>query len=123
MPAIDSWRTKVQAHHDQSMGTQEQSAWSADDFWVPIVAEFKADPHRTDDPVIERIRHHIGADGTVIDVGGGAGRFALPLALRCKHVTVVEPSESMIQALRDDAREADIPEPVRRAGALGRGGD
>ena len=40
---------------------------------------------------------------TVIDVGGGAGRFALPLALHCKHVTVVEPSESMIEALREEA--------------------
>jgi cyclopropane fatty-acyl-phospholipid synthase-like methyltransferase len=45
---------------------------------------------------------------TVLDVGGGAGRFALPLALRCRHVTVVEPSPSMGESLRQVAAEAQI---------------
>ncbi len=45
---------------------------------------------------------------TVLDVGAGAGRLALPLALRCRHVTVVEPSESMLEQLREVAKEAEV---------------
>jgi SAM-dependent methyltransferase len=45
---------------------------------------------------------------TVLDVGGGAGRFALPLALRCRRVTVVEPSQSMVEGLRDLASASNI---------------
>ena len=103
MSAVESWTSKVQAHHDQPIRTQNESSWSAGDFREPIVSDFRADPHRTDDLVLDRIRRDVGGHMTVIDVGGGAGRFALPLALHCKHVTVVEPSESMIEALREEA--------------------
>ena len=42
----------------------------------------------------------------VVDVGGGAGRVSLPLALRCREVLTVEPSEGMAaeyEASRQDA--------------------
>ena len=35
-------------------------------------------------------------------------RYALPLALRCRRVTVVEPSPSMVAQLREGAKEAEI---------------
>jgi SAM-dependent methyltransferase len=44
----------------------------------------------------------------VLDVGGGSGRYALPLALHCRHVTVVEQSPRMAAALADSARQAGI---------------
>ena len=46
-----------------------------------------------------------GPDTTVLDVGGGAGKFALPLATRAKHVTVVEPSADSVEMLRSRAAE------------------
>ena len=48
------------------------------------------------------------SEQTLIDVGGGAVRLALPLALRCRRVTVVEPSESMQSEPRKGVREAGI---------------
>ena len=47
----------------------------------------------------------VGPDTTVLDVGGGAGRYALPLATRAKHVTVVEPSADSVEMLRSRAAE------------------
>ena len=51
------------------------------------------------------LRRLVGPDTTVLDVGGGAGKFALPLATRAKHVTVVEPSADSVEMLRSRAAE------------------
>lgn len=102
--AIIDWNQQVAAHHEQSQTIQRQSAWEATDFWEPFEAHFKADPHRAQDPVLDRLRIGLSSQQAVLDVGGGAGRFALPLTLTSEHVTVVEPSASMVQWLRDDAR-------------------
>jgi 16S rRNA G527 N7-methylase RsmG len=78
------------------------------DRWEPFSPFFKADPHRTDDSEVNRLAQEVTPATTLLDVGGGAGRFALPLALRCKHVTVVEPSPSMGETLRHLAAETGI---------------
>jgi SAM-dependent methyltransferase len=106
--AIEAWRSRVETHHAQSIRTQQEAAWSSDDFWKPLVSRFEADPARADDPVLERLAREVDASATVLDVGGGAGKYALPLARRCQHVTVVEPSESMISALSGKAEEAGV---------------
>ena len=107
-PAIEHWRRSVETHHAQSARIQADSMWQCGDFWQPLASIFRADPHRTDDQVLNRLAREVGPDKTVLDVGGGAGRFALPLALRCRHVTVVEPSESMVRELRTGAHEARV---------------
>ena len=50
----------------------------------------------------------LGTNAEVLDVGGGSGRLALPLATRAKHVTVVEPSEDSVELLNTRAAEAGI---------------
>ena len=105
--ASDRWRAQVEAHHEQSLRAQE-GLDLPEDFWQPYASIFREDPHRRDDPLVERLSCEVTSDGTVIDVGGGAGRLALPLALRCRWVTVVEPSPSMVGELRDAAAEAGI---------------
>lgn len=66
------------------------------------------DIHRADDPAVNALFDLIDSDTTVLDVGGGAGRFALPLATRAKHVTVVEPSEDAVGMLQERAAEAGL---------------
>ena len=66
------------------------------------------DPYRTDDSVLNALYAALSPDATVLDVGGGAGRYALPLATRARHVTVVEPSPDSCETLQSRAAEAGI---------------
>ncbi len=43
----------------------------------------------------EVIASYVRPDDVVVDVGGGAGRVCLPLALQCKEVLNIEPSPGM----------------------------
>jgi SAM-dependent methyltransferase len=108
MSAIESWKQRVAAHQAQSDQAKAALSSAGTDIWEPLSPFFKADPHRTDDPEVERLAQEVHPSTTLLDVGGGAGRFALPLALRCHHVTVVEPSPVMGESLRHLAAEAGI---------------
>ncbi len=46
----------------------------------------------------------LGEDGSLLDVGGGTGLWAIPAARRGHRVTVVEPSEAMLSVLREQLR-------------------
>src|SRR5215813_2529161 len=59
-------------------------------------------------PNLAVIASYIDADDVVIDVGGGAGRMSLPLALRCREVINVEPSPTMAAGFRTNAAGAGI---------------
>jgi 2-polyprenyl-3-methyl-5-hydroxy-6-metoxy-1,4-benzoquinol methylase len=107
MSAITYWRNRVGQHHVQSIKAQE-TLGDTGDMWRSMTDRFTDDPRRTDDPVLDRLLPWVTPESTVLDVGGGAGRFALPLALHCRHVTVVEPSESMVAALSRNAEAAGI---------------
>ena len=65
-------------------------------------------PHRTDDPALNCLFAVLGSGKEVLDVGGGAGRFALPLATRAERVTVVDPSADSIDLLKERAADAGI---------------
>ena len=53
----------------------------------------ETDPRTT--PLYGEIITHLETDGTVIDIGAGVGRFAIPLAKEGFNVTAVEPNEEM----------------------------
>ncbi len=61
-----------------------------DDSWGGTTARrFRFDPLRQLGANIEAIASYVQPEDTVVDVGGGAGRVSLPLALRCQEVTTV----------------------------------
>ena len=68
----------------------------------------KADPHRPLDANLKALADLIEPSDAIIDVGGGAGRMSLPLALRCRSVTNVDPSASMGAAFLANAKAAGI---------------
>jgi SAM-dependent methyltransferase len=108
MSAIEVWKQRVAAHHAQSRKIRAALGIAAVDRWEVTSPLFKANPRRTDDVEVNRLVREVAPAMTVLDVGGGAGRYALPLALWCRHVTVVEPSPSMGKSLRQIAAEAGI---------------
>ena len=42
--AIHQWKTRVEAHHAQSIKVQENSAWESGDLWRPLMSNFKVAP-------------------------------------------------------------------------------
>ena len=62
---------------------------------------FRADPRRRDEPTLESLRSLVRPSDTVLDVGAGGGRYALPLALGAQEVIAVDPSEGMLRVLRE----------------------
>jgi ubiquinone/menaquinone biosynthesis C-methylase UbiE len=108
MSAIKVWKQRVAEHQAQSQKVRAAQGIAEVDRWEGVSPLFKANPRRTDDSEVNRLVREVTPAMTVLDIGGGAGRFALPLALRCQHVTVVEPSPSMGASLRQSAAESRI---------------
>jgi molybdenum cofactor cytidylyltransferase len=71
------------------------------DFYAKVSRTFVADPARDDDPVLEALRGLARPGDTWLDIGAGAGRYALPLAGRVREVIAVDPSSSMLAALAE----------------------
>ena len=105
--AVDMWRSQVRRHHSQSIAAQ-QNFDPNQDFWEGMAQNFKDDPFRKGDPVIDRLEQEFAECRTLVDIGGGAGRLALPLSLSREAVTVVDSSKSMLLELQDSCEEAKI---------------
>ena len=107
MQATQHWKTMVETEHAQSE-RMRGAVPPPEDHWRPYAQNFKADPRRTDDPLVNRLLEEVGPHKTVLDVGAGGGRLALPLALRCRHLVAVEPSSSMGEVLLQQASDCSI---------------
>ena len=67
-----------------------------------------ADPRRQPEGNLEALAVYVEPDDVIVDVGGGAGRFGLPLALRCRELVNVDPSAAMLAAFERNAQRAGI---------------
>ena len=103
--AVETWRARVERHHAQSEAVMEASLREGD-FWRNLAPMFRADPYREDDAVLNALLELTPEGWSVLDVGGGAGRLAIPLTLRRgASVVVVDPSPSMLEQLEASVEE------------------
>lgn len=93
------WDALVLANREQV--ERHRRVPEAIDFYAPVTGRFVHDPWRTGDAVLEALLELPQPDETWLDIGAGAGRFALPLALRVRRVIALDPSPGMLAALRD----------------------
>lgn len=79
-----------------------------EDWWADRAALFTrgtGDPTSSPPPGLEAIVERLERHHTLIDVGAGAGRYAVPLSRTLRHVTLVEPSPAMARLAREQLEE------------------
>jgi SAM-dependent methyltransferase len=101
-----AWAARVRANREQVDRVREVP--DGRDFYAPVTSLFRVDPRRTDDPVVDALAALALPDDVWLDIGAGAGRYALPLALGVREVVAVDPSPAMLSNLRDLATEHGI---------------
>jgi CTP:molybdopterin cytidylyltransferase MocA len=94
-----AWAEGVRANRDQVERVREVPDGA--DFYAPVSGLFRADPDRADDPVLAELISLAKPGETWLDIGAGAGRYALPLARAVGEVIAIEPSSSMRAALEE----------------------
>lgn len=96
--AAAAWADRVSADRQQVERLREVG--DPADFYVAHAQRFAQDPRRTDEPALDVLLSMARADDEWLDIGAGAGRYSLPLALKARLVRAIEPSPSMLEALR-----------------------
>jgi SAM-dependent methyltransferase len=94
---LRAWAERVRANREQVEQFKEAQPT---DFYAPVASMFRADPRRRDEPTLEALRALVRADDVVLDIGAGGGRYTLPLALQCREVIALDPSEGMLGVMR-----------------------
>jgi CTP:molybdopterin cytidylyltransferase MocA/predicted O-methyltransferase YrrM len=105
-----AWADRVTANREQVERIREVPDGA--DFYAPVRSLFRADPTRTDDPVLAALLALVQPGDRWLDVGAGAGRFALPLARALAasggSVVALDGSPSMLESLREIAADYHI---------------
>lgn len=100
---LREWADRVRGNREQAERFREGGESS--DFYAPIAATFKADPRRSGEPELDYLRGLVRPGERWLDIGAGAGRYALPLALAGARVTALDPSPGMLAMLREACSE------------------
>ncbi|HEY6012648.1 MAG TPA: NTP transferase domain-containing protein [Candidatus Limnocylindrales bacterium] len=105
--AAAAWAARVRANREQVERVREVPDGA--DFYAPVRSLFRADPTRTDDPILNALLGLVRSGDRWLDVGAGAGRFALPIARALDpsggSVVALDASPSMLEGLREIAED------------------
>ena len=106
--AAEAYAAMVRASGAGSMSESPapRSGRSLSDRWSPGAQRFREDPFREHE-TLQALLSFVQPADTVLDVGGGAGRY-LPLALHCKDYVNVEPAAGMGGQFEAAVKEAGI---------------
>jgi hypothetical protein len=106
MTSAEAYAAMVDAAAEQR--ARLRGAANLADRWREVAPSFRFDPRRPVEPDVSLMASYVMPSDTVLEVGGGAGRVGLPLALRCASLTNVEPSAAMREQFQQSASEAGI---------------
>ena len=102
-----AWAARVRANREQVDRVREVPDGA--DFYAPVTSLFRADPTRTGDVVLDALLRLVRSGETWLDVGAGAGRFALPIARALDRsggsVVALDASSAMLEGLREIAED------------------
>ncbi len=96
--ALERWHHLVVARREQMEAQLAAIGGPPEDWWGGRAGSFArgvGDPLGRVPFGLSAIRDRLGRSDTLIDIGGGAGRYSLPLAKTLAGVTIVEPSPAM----------------------------
>jgi SAM-dependent methyltransferase len=116
MSAVERWQAMIDARARQMDAAYARLGRSSADFWDRRAKGF----HRstkdsvTNDPFYLRLRQQVTPETTILDVGAGTGRFTLALAPLAKQIVAIEPNETMLEYLRQDAEKRNLHNIVLR---------
>jgi len=108
--AVARWREFVEARRRQMDAAYARLNRSSADYWARRAQRFRQG-HTVIDmeaPLVQRVNALLPPGGTVLDVGAGTGRFALPIARFARRIIALEPAEAMLAALAESARTAGL---------------
>lgn len=105
------WRAQVAAEHAQYDQLCDPRLRPGPDWWATQAARFHArSRHRPQpDAFLSEVMPFVAPGRTVIDVGAGTGRYAVPLARAGAQVIAVDSSPAMLRFLRQDAESENLP--------------
>jgi SAM-dependent methyltransferase len=109
--AADRWRGMVEARQRQMDAAYTAIGRTSADFWARRLGTRPSMLSRVagdDDPTIAALLPFLSSDTTVLDVGAGAGRYALGIAPHVRSVTAVEPDGAMLPRLESAIQESGI---------------
>ena len=92
MNAAAHYNAMVRARQDQQTRLATPFGES---YWQRYAHTYRFDPYREPEPQLAAALRYIDPGDEIIEVGGGAGRIGLPMALKAKSLLNVEPSPAM----------------------------
>lgn len=99
------------ARREAVIGAIRARTGDVSEYWSRRVAamggQLRVEPGRIAPP-LDRILAAVDGRTTVLDVGAGWGRFAIPLAQTARLVTAVEPAAALVPILRQNAEAAGV---------------
>lgn len=106
----ERWRQMVEERRVFMDALYDRVGRTTENYWESRSAFFRPSVQRQtgSDPFLARVLDLVTEETTVLDVGAGGGRYAIPIAARAREVVAVEPAAAMVRVLREEAAAAGV---------------